>query len=78
MFYICTPLLNGNSKIGEKFKMQNAKWTLQDVLGNEILFNNQPSTNNNILYINIQHLQSGVYLVDPQKVICNFWAKNIW
>jgi hypothetical protein len=42
---------------------QSAKLQIMDVVGKEVSYNYLPSTNDNLLTINIQHLSKGVYFV---------------
>jgi hypothetical protein len=52
-----------NVVISSNLKIESAKLQIMDVVGKEVSFYYLPSTNQNLLTINIQHLSKGVYFV---------------
>jgi hypothetical protein len=66
---ILTVSFCSNCAESSKFKMQSAKLQIVDVVGKEVSFNYLPSTNDNLLTINIQHLSKGVYFVRLGNVV---------
>ncbi len=52
-----------NVEVSSRFSVLNSKLVIMDVVGKEVSFNYLPSTNDNILSINIEPLSKGVYFV---------------